>query len=314
MDVPLIIWKGMSLLDLAMYANCERFIEECCASALDDLFTGDISPYGDRWITSKMTLCIMTGGLLIYFFPGMFQFNPPPRSSVVRTGAQRRKVPKGYPFQPRENEKLRTMYQAFLKSKSSGQRLENSEELPEVAEKKRKGRSRTFLEEDFEKTTEELVEIADSIRKAIRGGSGAPMEKKAMRWMHKLETDPNSAYQMTDEQLRQLWEPTFTFKERWKLFFGAPKVLYLCNIIVQIVVTVVFSILHFQLNTMVSTPELKGQIDKMEMLIILYFVSCILREFFQLLVSSTIAEYFTDVWNIIDITSIIGFALGTYLC
>ena len=40
MDVPLIIWKGMSLLDLAMHAKCERFIEECCASALDDLFTG----------------------------------------------------------------------------------------------------------------------------------------------------------------------------------------------------------------------------------------------------------------------------------
>ncbi len=31
-----------------------QFLEDCCSSSLDDLFTGDISPYGDEWSTLKV--------------------------------------------------------------------------------------------------------------------------------------------------------------------------------------------------------------------------------------------------------------------
>jgi len=50
--------------------------------------TGDISPYGDNCVTSKIFLCILGFGLPLYFFPDMFLFNPPPRSSVVRSATQ----------------------------------------------------------------------------------------------------------------------------------------------------------------------------------------------------------------------------------
>ena len=35
-------------------------------------------------------------------------------------------------------------------------------------------------------------------------------------WMHKMEIEPKGFHlKMTDEHLRQLWEPTFTVWERW---------------------------------------------------------------------------------------------------
>jgi hypothetical protein len=88
LDVPLVIWRDMSLLDLTMEGNCEKFLEDCCASSLDDLFTGDISPYGDAWITLKMFMCTISLGLPLLFFPDLFEFNPPPRSRIVRTSSQ----------------------------------------------------------------------------------------------------------------------------------------------------------------------------------------------------------------------------------
>ena len=35
----------------------------------------------------------------------------------------------------------------------------------------------------------------------------------------KLDIDPNFRLVITDAQLTQLWEPTFTSFERWKLFW-----------------------------------------------------------------------------------------------
>ena len=100
LDLPLYIWRGMSLLELVMESECHSFLELCCKQPLDDLETGDISPYGDPWINLKMFLNILTCGVLIFIFPDMFNFNPPPRSEVLRSATQRRKRPKGFPYDP----------------------------------------------------------------------------------------------------------------------------------------------------------------------------------------------------------------------
>jgi hypothetical protein len=68
---------------------------------MDELETGDISPYGDGWIDVKIILNILTGGLAIVVFPDMFNFNPPPRSEFARASTQRRRCPPGFPFNPK---------------------------------------------------------------------------------------------------------------------------------------------------------------------------------------------------------------------
>jgi|NorSeaMetagenome_1021524.scaffolds.fasta_scaffold39208_1 hypothetical protein len=68
---------------------------------MDDLETGDISPYGDDWINLKFIVNILSGGFLLFFFPDMFVWNPPPRTEFVRSTTQRRKNPPGFPFNPK---------------------------------------------------------------------------------------------------------------------------------------------------------------------------------------------------------------------
>ena len=65
-----------------------------------------------------------------------------------------------------------------------------------------------------------------------------------------IKVEPNGFNtEMTDEQLRQLWDPTSAAWERWVTFVQVPKVLYLASMTVQLSVTVAFVILQ-QLNQM----------------------------------------------------------------
>jgi hypothetical protein len=50
-----------------------------------------------------------------------------------------------------------------------------------------------------------------------------------------------------------------------------------------------------------------------EIFIFVYFVSCILREYLQMMISSTFLEYIQDFWNLVDVCSIIFFLSGLVL-
>jgi len=120
---------------------------------------------------------------------------------------------------------------------------------------------------------------------------------------------------MTDEQLRLLWEPTFSAYERVRLFYNVPKVLYLANVVVQLVVTFAFTALQ-QLNQL--SPQYEGDpivntTLALEIFILIYFVSCLFREFLQMRVSSTFIEYITDIWNCFDVGSILFYVTGLYV-
>ena len=89
--------------------------QHCCKEAVDELETGDISPYGDGWIDVKIILNILTGGLAIVVFPDMFNFNPPPRSEFARASTQRRRCPPGFPFNPKGSQDVRVNNGPFTK-------------------------------------------------------------------------------------------------------------------------------------------------------------------------------------------------------
>ena len=51
--IPLFIWRRYSLLDLAMEAHCNQYVEACCAASTKDLGFGDIYQ-AEEWIYTKI--------------------------------------------------------------------------------------------------------------------------------------------------------------------------------------------------------------------------------------------------------------------
>ena len=341
-NVPLVIWREMSLIDLAMESGCEKFIEECCASTLDDLFTGDISPYGDPWVDAKMCLTLMTLGVPLLYFPSMFRFNPPPRSEVVRSSTQRRTVPEGYPYRPQDHEQLKLMYKEFrekrrliyqefegsadseMSRQTDGTRKQASSD-PDVKylggdhsvileSSKASGSDNEFRLDDFHFPDNQRISLAQLDHKARlikerMDDTQDPAVKKAMRWYDKLESEPRSfAEKMSDEHLSELWEPTFTEMDRLRLFFRSPKVLYLANIIIQIGITAVFKILLG-----LDAEKDKHWFGFIESMLFLYFISSLVREYLQMMISSTFFDYIRDFWNIVDVGSIFFFLIGLFM-
>jgi len=149
--------------------------------------------------------CVFTIGLPIFFFPDMFEFNPPPRSKIVRSSTQRRKLPHGYPFMPRDNPKLKKLYAEFVASKRRD--VEDSEGARQ-AKSKNLARSHSMMSftanSHFEASTrfdavdleaevpdlDRLVKVAAEISAEVKTSTQRPQIKKSMRWMHKLEVEP----------------------------------------------------------------------------------------------------------------------------
>ena len=135
----------------------------------------------------------------------MFAFNPPPRSRIVRSSTQRRKLPCGYPFMPRDNPKLKQLYTEFSASKRKD--AEDTEGARQ-AKSKNLGRSQSMMSfsakpQTLEASTrfdivdledvpdlDRLIKVAGAISDEVKTSIQSPHIKKSMRWMHKLEVEP----------------------------------------------------------------------------------------------------------------------------
>jgi hypothetical protein len=327
LNVPLGFWRDpQRLMDLAVAAECDTFVEKCCSAALDDQFTGDLKPYGDKHLNFKICVTIMSIGIPLLIWPDWINFQPPPRTEQVRSATQRRKSPKGYPFQPRSNPKLKAMYADFLESKRPADDTESARQLKAQAPRggaNSAGRSsgslvfdknrefaifgnRSEMEGRLENKPQEVSELAVKLSAEMKS-SMDEHKKKAMRWMHLLENEPNFALNMTGGHLQALWEPTFTGVERWKLFFQAPKVMYMLNILTQIAVICLFALLHVVINQQaVDEQELFGYPLPSNCTIVIqwvlacYFISSFVREILQVALSlllSSGCSVFTTVFT-----------------
>jgi len=167
-------------------------------------------------------------------------------------------------------------------------------------------------------------------------------EKKLFRL---LAVDDAQVQDLTAEQLDALWAPSFHFIDRWGCFMSAPYVLFLCNGIFTICVTVLFTwwFVWMRLTPGLRTTEhnpspeyladlralvVPGmaptqlsiyQITRVEVFLCVYFACSMLRESSQLFVSvlqhgqlAGFLEYVLDIWNLIDVFSPITFMWGLH--
>ncbi|KAJ1474457.1 hypothetical protein T484DRAFT_1832269 [Baffinella frigidus] len=86
---PSRLWKGQTAVDLAILGGCRRFVEVCCAEALDSRWAGDLNPYrqplGLYWTVASG---VFSFGLLA---PTMVAYREPPFAEVWRGPTQKRK-------------------------------------------------------------------------------------------------------------------------------------------------------------------------------------------------------------------------------
>jgi hypothetical protein len=144
-------------------------------------------------------------------------------------------------------------------------------------------------------------------------------------------TDSNGrvvANKMTEDyspqQLEKLWSKTFGLKERFKLFWSAPIVIFLSNALLTLVATIVFFIWFYfeRLDPRLVVTQPDADVVKtdssLELHWVEYFMACyfylnIFREVFQYVTIADLRIYVFDFWNFFDLCSILTFAIGHYL-
>jgi hypothetical protein len=110
LDCELNLWRGMSLLDLAVQGQCYRFVKtESCVQAIYARLYGDLAAEGTEtlWTNLKIIIGLLTFGLVPAFSRSFLRWAPPPDTPVLRRSTQRRVTPKGYPYSPSENDILK---------------------------------------------------------------------------------------------------------------------------------------------------------------------------------------------------------------
>ena len=104
LDCQLRLWTGMTLLDLAVKADCGTFVEKCCQEAIDSRMHGDINPYQTSYPMIFLHILFCLGVPSAYF--GWIKFDLPPVDAIVRGSTQRRITPSGFPNRPHEHSML----------------------------------------------------------------------------------------------------------------------------------------------------------------------------------------------------------------
>jgi len=136
------------------------------------------------------------------------------------------------------------------------------------------------------------------------------MLKKVIGIMTKIKHDPNT--HVKDEEFSLLWSYTFTSWERCCLFWWSPMVLFLANALIQVFFTVVFTIFLacYEDSLDVSFLGPREWFPIIEVGILVYFATSLVREVFQATVFATLHEYLMDRWNLIDLVTITSFLVG----
>jgi len=133
--------------------------------------------------------------------------------------------------------------------------------------------------------------------------------------------------ELTARELNELCQSKFTRMERWQLFWKAPVVLYIVSTVLSCLVTIVFTDFFVY-----SSPRLAQQTDPAtpapapepiaapfaaELVVMVYHISAMFREFLQIARGISVAgflsgvwNYISDSWNLMDTVSIVTFFAG----
>jgi hypothetical protein len=309
-DCEQYMFQGMSLLDVAVNAECNRFVQtKSCTEAIHFRLYGDLSPYDTNlsWLGAFSFFALLAlfsstwifwliavalSGFVFFILdlvPATYplpriMFTLPPSSDGWRRRTQRRSIPQGFPHQPSQNAILRN-----LKS------IIQHEIRRDVDQSKFTGKLHIDI------SSRGIFFIGKRLKKL-------------------LNLDDAGAAELTDDQLNELWSPTFGCMEQIKCFLCAPRIIFLLNGIQTIGITVSFSIwfTEMRLNRAIEiSPIIKH--SWLEILLLAYFAMSLLREATQLLLAVLIhgwingsRNYLGDMWNVIDISSGVTFLFGFF--
>ena len=310
-DCEQYLFHGMSLLDVAVKADCNRFVQtKSCTEAIHFRLYGDLSPYdtdlswlgafsffalvglfSSTWIFWLVAVALSS---FVFFILDLvpatvplprIMFTLPPISDGWRRRTQRRSIPQGFPHHPSQNAILTNL-------KSIIQR-----------DKRRDGDHSRFTGKwHIDISSRGIFFIGKSLKKL-------------------LDLNDAKSAELTDDQLSELWSPTFGCMEQIKCLLCAPRIIFLMNGIQTIGITVSFSIWFTEMR-------LKGAIDIsphmrhswVEFLLLAYFAMSLLREATQLQLAvlthgwiNGSRNYLGDMWNVIDISSGVTFLFGFFM-
>ena len=128
-DCEQYMFQGMSLLDVAVNAECNRFVQtKSCTEAIHFRLYGDLSPYDTNlsWLGAFSFFALLAlfsstwifwliavalSGFVFFILdlvPATYplpriMFTLPPSSDGWRRSTQRRSIPQGFPHQPSQN-------------------------------------------------------------------------------------------------------------------------------------------------------------------------------------------------------------------
>lgn len=129
-------------------------------------------------------------------------------------------------------------------------------------------------------------------------------ESKSVSWIMALQHAREAGLvKLGQDQLNELWGPTFSFWEKWSCFWRAPVTIYLANVMVQVAITSFFT------RFLTSQTEPEDHVEPFEVFMIIYFASSTFTELVQVIIDG-IGTYLPDFWNVIDMVALFFFWLG----
>ena len=167
---------------------------------------------------------------------------------------------------------------------------------------------------------DDVVRASTQRRETPKGFPGKPPqqgmhsdEKKATIKMNR----DRATGSVSADKLNDIWAGTFTRKERFLLFWKAPFVLYLYNIIVAWAVTLFFTV-EFVGGSKLEpqSPAMEARFSATEVLMISYHFCALVREVLQVVLEAGVEgspgfiKYVKDTWNLVDWIAMITFACG----
>lgn len=101
LEIPLKIWNGNTLVDVAYRSESDTFLTTCCTEAIDRRFAGDLRVYDQNllrlgWIKGLKANVLVNLCCLGLFAPKLIAFEPFPVSDNLRYPTQRIRVPKTF--------------------------------------------------------------------------------------------------------------------------------------------------------------------------------------------------------------------------
>eukprot|EP00293_Proteomonas_sulcata_P014149 CAMPEP_0184298546 /NCGR_PEP_ID=MMETSP1049-20130417/9339_1 /TAXON_ID=77928 /ORGANISM="Proteomonas sulcata, Strain CCMP704" /LENGTH=530 /DNA_ID=CAMNT_0026608707 /DNA_START=47 /DNA_END=1639 /DNA_ORIENTATION=+ len=136
-------------------------------------------------------------------------------------------------------------------------------------------------------------------------GEQETLKSTTRNLLARLTTEGSAAMDtMNNDDLGELWMPTFTYWERFQLFWSSPVVIFTANGMVQCLALFLFT------DWVIRTYK-EDELQAFDQVFAVFFGASVTMEFMELFLTGL--DYFTSFWNILDVGAASFYFLGLYL-